>query len=193
MINSYPEAFIEKHKVVALESKSPTLTVDKKQIFLTVPFYGDASALSLKKKLNDIFGRFVPAAQPVILYKTCKIPVASPKDRLLVPLTSPTIYAFNCSCGAAYIGRTSRSLAIRSREHVPKWLLEGRRGVSRSAITEHLQTCNFDPSSVFNNFRIICRCRHDRLMRILEALFIKRDCPILCRQKEHVANLCLPW
>ena len=78
--------------------------------------------------------------------------------------TGLIIYAFNCSCGAAYIGRTCRSLAIRCREHVAKWLLEGRRGVPRSAITAHLQTCNFDPSSVFNNFSIIYHCRHDRLM-----------------------------
>lgn len=192
-MNSYPKAFIEKHKLTSIETKEPIATVEKKPVFLTVPFYGDAAAMQLKNKLNSIFSRFVYAAKPIILYKMCKIPVASPKDRLPKPLTSSVIYSFNCSCGAAYIGRTSRSLAVRSREHVPKWLLDGRTGKSNSAITDHLKTCNFDRTSVFSNFSIVCRCRHDRLLRILEALFIKRDQPLLCRQKDHVINLRLPW
>jgi hypothetical protein len=192
-MNSYPQTFIDKHKTTSIQTKVPVDTVGKKAVFLTVPFYGDAAAIQLKKKLNNIFDRFVPAAKPVILHKTCKIPVASPKDPLPEPLTPSVIYSFKCSCGAAYIGRTSRSLAVRSREHVPKWLLEGRTGQAKSAITEHLQTCNFDPSCVFKSFSVVCRCRHDRLMRILEALFIKRDKPLLCRQKDHVIDLRLPW
>ena len=191
--NSYPDSFIDRHKVVSLPPKLPIATVEKKAVFLTVPFYGDKSASLLKSKLTDVFGRLVPAANPVVLFTTCKIPVASPKDRLPVPLTSSIIYSFHCGCGAAYIGRTSRSLAVRSREHIPKWLLDGRTGQCNSAITEHLKSCQFDPAVVMSQFSVVSRCRHDRLMRIVEALFIKHDRPILCRQKDHVINLRLPW
>ena len=82
---------------------------------------------------------------------------------------------------------------MRSREHVPKWLREGRRGTCQSAISEHLLECSWDRTDLLTRFKVIARCRHDRLMRILEALFIKRDQPILCRQKTHVMDLRLPW
>ena len=53
--------------------------------------------------------------------------------------------------------------------------------------------CDHVPNDPTINFTILCKAYDDRILRILEALFIKRDCPILCKQKEHVINLRLPW
>ncbi len=158
-----------------------------------MPFYGDKASNLLSSRLKTLFHRFSPAAKPIVLFQTRKIPVSSPKDRLPVPLACPIVYSFLCSCGAAYIGRTARSLKTRSREHIPKWLLEGRSGRCNSAVTAHLQQCDFDPETIRDKFSIVCRCRHERIMRITEALFIQRDRPMLCRQKDHVINLRLPW
>ena len=106
--------------------------------------------------------------------------------------SSPIVYKFLCDCGAAYIGRTSRPLAMRSSEHVPKWLREGRSDTCQTAIAEHLLECDSNRANAWTRFEVIARCQQERLMRILEALFIKRDRPILCKQKTHVMDLRLP-
>ncbi len=189
--NGYPEYFIERYKVTSFDNTS-VATVERKAVFISLPFYGDRSSFFIKKSINDLLGKFAPATRPVIIFKTKRIPVASPKDRLSVAPTS-LIYSFRCGCGSTYIGRTSRPLTVRAREHIPKWFMDGRSGISRSAITEHLLSCSSIPDKPLDQFQILCRASTDRILRILEALFIKRDCPDLCKQKEHVMNLRLPW
>ena len=97
--------------------------------------------------------------------------------------SSPIVYKFLCDCGAAYIGRTSRLLAVRSSEHIPKWLREGRSGTCQTAIAEHLLECDCNRASALTRFEVIASCQHGRSMRILEAIFIRRDRPVLCKQK----------
>jgi hypothetical protein len=193
-VNGYPDHFIDMHQVLAIPFCEKSPTVEKKPVYLRLPFYGDKQASHLVKAVSTIFGKHVPAARPVFLFNTTRIPQASPKDRLPPTSTSsPIVYKFVCDCGAAYIGRTSRPLAVRSSEHVPKWLRSGRSGMCRTAISEHLLQCDCDRGSALKRFQIIARCQHERLMRILEALFIRRDRPALCKQKTHVMDLRLPW
>ena len=110
------------------------------------------------------------------------------RSRILV------IYAFSCDCGAAtYVGRTARSLRERSKEHIPRWLQRNLQGRCNSAITEHVLACDCDRSTLHSRFTILARCRSTLLLRITEALFIKRNAPNLCKQKENVLDLHLPW
>ena len=125
--------------------------------------------------------------------RTTPIPIRSPKDRLSGACSSSLVYKFTCDCGAVYIGRTSRRLETRVREHLPKWLIEGRSGRASSSIALHVLECDCLRGSLRDKFSIVFKARHDRLLRILEALAIKAFKPSLCRQKEYVLDLLLPW
>ena len=192
--NAYPTYFIDKYKVTQFLSKPLVLTVERKPIWLKVPFYGDQQAASLRLSLNRLVCQKFPAAQLRINFKTQSIPIRSPKDRLPNACSPFVVYRFLCGCGSAYYGRTSRGLVVRSREHVPKWLIQGQQGRSRSAVTSHLLECNFLNSvDLSQNFSVVCCARNDRLLRILEALHIKRFRPDLCKQKDLIIDLLLPW
>ena len=163
-------------------------------VFIRLPFYGDSAASRLRQRLSATVCKVFYAAKPVTLFSTTPIPVASPKDRLPTASQSSVIYAFNCDCGAAaYVGRTARSLRVRSKEHIPRWLERGLQGRCNSAITEHVLDCDCDRSNLLSRFTILARCRSTLLLRITEALFIRRNEPNLCKQKENVLDLHLPW
>ena len=101
--------------------------------------------------------------------------------------------------GVNYIGRTERRLSIRAAEHIPKWILKvGMRPRSaaepNSAISRHVLKCNFFDKSraPFSYFSILYCSRNARLLKILEALTIKRLFPSLCVQKDTF-ELRLSW
>ena len=48
------------------------------------------------------------------------------------------VYSFACSCGACYIGRTTRHLSVRAREHHPAWLSSGVTKSIKSSVLAHL-------------------------------------------------------
>jgi len=191
--NAYPADFINKHKITNLQDKPIECIVEKKPIFLRVPFYGDKTANSLRRSFSTLISQKFFAAKPILLFRTTPIPSRSPKDRLPDACSSSLVYKFTCDCGAVYIGRTSRRLETRVREHLPKWLIGGRSGRANSSITSHVLECNCLRGSIREKFSIVFRARSDRLLRILEALAIKAFKPALCRQKEYVIDLLLPW
>ena len=191
--NAYPAHFIDKHKVTKIPDKPIECTVEKKPIILKVPFYGDKAAASLRLTFNSLISKSFFAAKPILLFRTASIPIRSPKDRLPDACSSSLVYKFTCDCGAVYIGRTSRRLETRVREHLPKWLIEGRSGRATSSICNHVLECDGLRGSLRDKFSIVFRARNDRLLRILEALAIKAYKPALCRQKDYVIDLLLPW
>lgn len=133
------------------------------------------------------------------MFTTCRIPVASPKDKLPFLLQHNVIYNFECTCGCKYLGRTGRRLEDRIKEHVPKWLANEMKCPPRSsriptsAITRHLQICDCPSTVARTRFKTLYRSDSGYILRILEALSIKRFSPDLCVQKEHVLMLVLPW
>ena len=149
--------------------------------------------MSLKKAVNRAICLRFPAARPIVFFHTTAIPVRSPKDRIPIIRSSSVIYKFLCDCGAVYFGRTNRCLAVRIREHVSQWLLEGGKGRSCSAISSHVLQCNCLRKNLRDHFSVIFRARNEQILRILEALSIKLFKPNLCMQKEHVMALLLPW
>ena len=191
--NSYPPYFIDKYKVTEPYVKPIVHTAEKKTVFLRVPFYGDKAAISLRNSVNRLISCNFFASDPRVLYSTRRIPVRSPKDPLPGACTSSVVYKFLCDCGSVYFGRTSRRLAVRVREHVPKWLVSGRTGVCRSAITDHVLRCTCDRNNLSAKFTVVAFARHDRQLRILEAMVIKRFKPDLCKQKDLLMDLLLPW
>lgn len=198
LANGYPEDFIEKHSA----PKSPRETYfgpEKMRAFLRIPFIGDAASMSVVKRLNSTVASTFPAAEARILFTTTPIGGLPPKDPISLLSLSNCVYKFTCECGSTYVGRTERRLGVRIGEHLPKWLKEGSsrpRSTSapNSAITRHAMSCStMDRRTLENNFSIIQCARHPRMLPFLEAVFILQTNPDLCKQKDFLFTLKLPW
>ena len=121
---------------------TPVVTVKKKPIFMNFPFKGDATADYVTRRLYRTIGDAFNAASLRITFTTNPVIRIRIKDNLPPTTASMCIYSFTCSCGARYIGRTSRRLATRIREHNPRWLAHGMCKNTRSAILNHLLDSN---------------------------------------------------
>ena len=109
------------------ESVPKAFGPEKKPIFLKVPFVGDKAASFVRRSLRECLSIF-PAARPLVIFETRRIPVASPKDRLFVLHKHTVIYSFACTCGCQYVGRTERRLGDRILQHVQKYIYSGAQG-----------------------------------------------------------------
>ena len=94
------------------------------------------------------------------------------------PTTSVCVYKFNCSCGISYIGRTTRRLSKRIKEHLPSWLGKGVVKKINSLILENLvnnnHSVNMDEAfKVFYRIPInLPKGTRIRLLNITEALSV---------------------
>ena len=113
--------------------------------------------------------------------------------------TSYCVYQFVCSCGTSYIGRTTRRLAERIREHHPSWLCQGLKRSGGTAITAHLVETEHQVrmGESFKPIYMIVGVRSkqvkQRLLSTAEAIAIRLMKPPLCVQKQTVRALDLPW
>ena len=126
------------------------------------------------------------------IYTTQKVAFrTNMKDPTPRELRSKVVYQFNCpGCNAAYIGKTERNLLERCSEHAT---------AHSSAIRTHLKDCEqfqfisslmtmdidtvdfraLFKSTVVNNTRIIDSSDNWNILLTKEALYIKRNKPLL--------------
>nr|VZI52571.1 unnamed protein product [Spirometra erinaceieuropaei] len=196
--NGYPDKFIAKN-IAERPVKPATSTAEKKTLFLKVPFQGDATSELLRRRLDQAVSRTFPAARVQIAFSTNPILRGEGKDKLPPQTTSMCIYSFTCSCGAGYIGRTSRRLSKRIREHLPAWLGKGETRSISSAIIAHVVDSGHrvDPNEAF---RVIYKVPSSypkllgqRPLATAEAAAIRLRKPALCAQKNHVQAPRLQW
>ena len=109
------------------------------------------------------------------------------------------IYQFKCICGATYVGRTTRQLSKRIKEHQPRWLRLGGRGVVSSSIVAHLLESGHSIEAE-RSFTIIYRVPMNgskasrfRTLAMAEAISIRLLKPELCSQRNLCESLNLPW
>ena len=122
------------------------------------------------------------------------------RDKIPYFTASFCVYSFTCSCGTSCIGRTTRRLSDRVREHHPVWLSKGQvRNTCTSAILNHLIESNHNVD-IKKSFNIVYRIPYHkpkltkfRLLAISEAISIRLCDPELCSQKQFVRSLNLPW
>lgn len=198
--NGYPVRFIQKY--CQPKPEKPVLHGPSKMpAFLFVPFLGDPFSSHLKRTIVSLTAQTYPAAKPRIVFQTQRIHVRPLKDKVPLARSSNLLYKFTCSCGSNYLGRTTRALADRMAEHLPRWLLAGSNQRPRStalpasAITRHVISCQqFDRSKpADHNFKVVTKSRHPALLPLLEATHIVTHQPDLCSQKDFVFSLALPW
>ena len=140
-----------------------------------------------------------PFVNVVALFTTCRSFVPTIKDTLPALSRSSVIYKFVCGCGHNYIGRTETQLHCRIKQHIPKWLADGRKTRPRSnkppdsSIAKHLITCNFQLDRVGDCFSNL-HCGHGYYKnKIIEAIEINTVKPSLCVQKDRLFQLKIPW
>ena len=123
--NNFPLAFIESCFRIKLNSifcPSPTvLTVQKKPLYVKVPFISYDQNNYIKKQLRAIISEIYPHLQLKLIFSN-GYTIGSffrHKSRVPTSLLSNVIYNYKCSqCNATYIGETSRHLYSRYCEHL---------------------------------------------------------------------------
>jgi hypothetical protein len=198
LLNGYPQKFIV--KTIESTQKRPSLySAEKKKVFINLPFKGDSMAEVITRRLVHSIGMTYMAANLHLSFSSTPLIRLRLKDKLPNSTTSFCVYSFACSCRASYVGRTTRRLSDRIREHVPSSLGTGTKKPSSSAITSHLvetdHTVNRD-----NSFEVIYRVPLNRsrairlrLLSIAEAIGIRLRNPELCVQKRLLRPLNLCW
>ncbi|CAH8493014.1 unnamed protein product [Dicrocoelium dendriticum] len=196
--NGYPDKFIRRH----MEPRAPKvqpITAEKRLIYLSLPFKGDVIAERTTRRLCNATARTYFAADLRVSFTSTPVVSQHLKDRLPRSNISFCVYHFSCSCRASYIGKTTRRLSERVREHCPAWLYTGVRKTVVSAVLGHLADTNHQVN-VREAFRPIYRIsgRHTRALRCrllatAEAIAIRLHNPELCAQKKFVHALQLPW
>ena len=196
--NNYPKRFIETNiKVCRDRARIPT--VKKKLIYLQLGFKGDVPNEIVSTRIQRAIDRTFPAAKLCLISTPQRIFQLCVKDKLPMLATSMCIYQFTCSCGAGYIGRTSRKLSKRISEHYPPWYVKGQLKASKSSILDHLIDFEhiIDPKTAFKViYRTNCKLPRGlrlRQLAIAEALAIGLEKPNLCIQKKIIQPLLLPW
>ncbi|MGL5708699.1 MAG: reverse transcriptase domain-containing protein [Aeromonas sp.] len=196
--NGYPTSLIER-LIQAPRSKPKNPSVPKKNVYIAVPFKGDTAARHLKLKLSETVHKTFYAAHLRIFFTSTPIIRTSIKDILPKSVASNCVYKFDCTCGVSYVGRTTRRLSERIREHLPAWFSRGEIKSINSSILAHLVDTGHTVD-IQKAFKVIycVQGRKSRLLRhqILstgEAIGIRILKPLLCAQKNHVRTLDLPW
>ncbi len=196
--NGYPERFILKN-IDERTKKPATLTAEKKDVFIRLPFLGDATSEMVKRRLKTAVTNAFPAANLRVFFTNSPLLRLGGKDRLPLKATSMCIYSFTCSCGAGYIGRTTRRLEKRIREHIPAWLGKGENRSISSSILAHLIDTNHQVDAR-EAFRVIYQTPahyskglRKRVLATAEAVAIRLERPTLCCQKTLIAAVNLPW
>ena len=202
--NGYPDSIIQSCFLdyTPTTAVRKSTTVPRKPVFLYLPFMGDTKSYQMTARINRCVQAAYPTARVIIRWnvnKACHFPS---KDRLPDLSIPNVVYVFQCPCHEDnYVGRTQLPLRERVRQHLPRWLLEGRgrprsEKAPNSAITRHVLTCTQGKSEcdkLISSFKIAHIAKNTLLLKILEALEIKTRNPTLCVQKENLYELKIPW
>ena len=196
--NGYPDRFIEKN-MRPVSTEAPVTTVARKKLFICLPFNGDPAAEAVTRRITSALKATFYAADLRCTFRSRPILSVQNKDKLPQLTSSMVIYSFRCICDAFYVGRTTRHLSTRIREHLPRWLNHGGNGSISSAVLSHLVDTGHQVNPQ-QAFRVLLRIPpnrskavRSRMLATAEAISIRRLTPNLCVQKKFVQTLQLPW
>ena len=107
------------------------------------------------------------------------------KDRFPTLIRSSVVYKFQCpGCNASYVGKASRNLITRCREHLGITKAGQKIKVSSSAIWDHINPSGHAAS--LEDFLVLDRANNDFDLLIHESLLILRDRPSLNSQQSSI-------
>ena len=196
--NGYPDRFIKRNMATGRKS-DVVQKAERKPIYISLPFKGDHAADSLNRRLHLSLRQTFPVAILKSWFTTRPLLRINLKDKVPVHSQNMLVYSFVCSCTAEYVGRTTRQLKERMKEHNPPWLRSGDQKSIRSAVVAHLADSGHMIKSD-ESFRILYKAPHNapwsiqtRYITTAEAVAIRLRDPVLCHQKRFVQALRLPW
>jgi hypothetical protein len=197
--NAYPEKIVEHNINIALKSdlnRTCASVAETPVVVLRLPYIGNVST-RFEKQISSSVSRHYKDVTVRTVFKTTPLFNLTIKDVIPVNSRSQLVYRFSCHCGSGYIGRTSRRLKLRIKEHEPAAMFTMPAAVQstnvsreKSAIADHLIN-NPDCLSNYSRqrFSVIAYARSDYHLRMLEAVYITSLQPNLCLQKQFVATL----
>ena len=122
------------------------LTVEKKELFIAVPYLGSLS-LSIRTRLQNSINKNLPFSQIKVIFRstTRLSKFFHFKDKVPFNLRCNVVYKFSCGrCNATYYGETCRHLNIRIGEHSGVLPLTGKKSKAKTttAIKDHMLLCS---------------------------------------------------
>ena len=186
MNNGFPgkmfEKFVSSFLNVKLdkEKSKEILTVEKKIIFVKIPYFGPASFL-MKRQLKALIGRFFPHLELKVIF-TCDNLIKNYfkiKDKLPLSLVSSVVYQYSCGqCSSSYIGETVKQMKVRISQHKGRSFRTDKLSTTKinSSIFDHFISSNHN--ILDENFKIL---KHSNSfdLKILESIFIHKLKPNL--------------
>ena len=115
LIDSCIKNFLNKR----LTEKPVTLTAEKKDLVIVLPFLGKSS-LDLRTRLRNSISKNLPFCKIRVIFKSSTriSNFFQFKDKMPHCLRSKVVYKFSCGrCSATYYGETCRHLELRVGEH----------------------------------------------------------------------------
>ena len=171
---------------------------EKCPAYLKLPWIGNISTKfenQCKTAVSSCFG----AVKLRVAFSTRKMLPTVRKDVVPTKQQSMVVYQYVCRCDCRYVGRTSKRLQDRIKQHITKAIrnqaqpnrdLFQSNHTSTSAIGQHL--LNNEKCASYcddNQFSTLAKGRTLFHLSTLEATFIKILQHELCRQKEFVYTL----
>ena len=174
-------------------------------VYLHISWIGNVS-MKFEKQITSAVKRCFFSVEPRVVFTTRQLLPATKKDVLLYHHQNNVIYQFVCHCHSRYVGRTSRRLEERNKQHIPQSItnpptpnirqslpLPGKdtspRRFHESAIGQHLLDNAQCALHYKDKFSVLAVARTPFHLSALEATFIKSLNPLLCKHKEFVYSL----
>ena len=183
--NGYPVDFFLRIVSRFLHKKFEHVNVSEKnkidyKTCIKIPYIGKPS-LFLSRSLKNLFLSHFKISI-VCVFTSFEIKnYFSLKCKTPFALSAYIVYKFTCLRDAEkfYIGKTSRHLAVRAKEH-----FDFKNSKIKSAINDHIFECDACTVSQLNvhRFQILKKCENDFLTKIHEAFLIKKLKPMLNKQ-----------
>ena len=182
--NGYPYKFVDKcintFFLKRYATKEVVHTVEKKPVWITLPFLGKDSLVT-KRKLQILFRQTLPMCNLRVIFKASKrvSHFFSFKDKIPFKLRSHNVYHFSCTgCDSCYIGLAERHTYVRWCDHLGLSWRSGQSIVGvQTEVKTHLNTCK--TLCDLNNFKVLTGDNDVMRLKIKESLLIKKDGPSL--------------
>ena len=166
------------------------LTVEKKELFITLLYFGNLS-LTIRTRLQNSINRNLPFCKIKVIFKSTT-PLSNFfrfKDKVPFNLRSNVVYKLSSGrCNATFYGETCRHLNIRVGEDSGVSPLTGKKSKAKTttAIKDHMLFC-YHVVSV-EDFKILANSNPEFHLEIKESLLISRDKPELNRNEKSLPH-----
>ena len=137
---------IKKERISSCGKNPVTLTAEKKNLVIVLPFFGMIS-LASRTSLKNSISEKLSFLKDIVIFKssTCISEFFQFKDNISCCLHSSVVCKFSCGrCNATYYSEKCRHLSVRVGEHSGASLLTRKKSISKkyTALKDHMFFCD---------------------------------------------------